>query len=245
MLWDLTEWSLDLDTLLQRGCTHLADYLGNHPDTLQALSACHSPELLKKAAPALVATAEALARDGEVQTATAQLRLAQGWDASLDFDPKVRAQEIANQAKAEQRVTEGVSLVTEGKVEDAQAAFAEALSLVPTLDLPGSVLADLCLYGSLSGDAAGVLAACDKMVEVDGRPVVLGRRGLARALVGDNAGAIADFQAYIDWLKQQNFPPETKESLLTSRQQWIEALKAGENPFTEAELKRLRTEWSR
>ena len=243
MLWDLAEWSLDLDTLLQRGCTHLADYLGNHPDTLQALSACHSPDLLKKAAPALVATAEALARDGEVQTATAQLRLAQRWDTSLDFDPKVRAQAIANQAKAEQQVTEGVQLLADDKVEDAQAAFAEALSLVPTLDLPGSVLADLCLYGSLSGDAAGVLAACDKMVEVDGRPMVLGRRGLARALVGDNAGAIADFQAYVDWVKQQNFSAETKEALLTTRQQWIEALKAGENSFTEADLERLRTEW--
>ena len=239
MLWDLEEWSLDLDTLLQRGCTHL----GNHPDTLQALTACHSPELLKKAAPALVATAEALARDGEVQTATAQLRLAQRWDTSLDFDPKVRAQEAANQAKAEQRVTEGVQLLADDKVEDAQAAFAEALSLVPTLDLPSSVLADLCLYGSLSGDAVGVLAACNKMVEVDERPLVFGRRGLARALVGDNAGAVEDFQAYVDWLKPLNMNPAQKESLLTSRQQWIEALKAGENPFTEAELERLRTEW--
>ena len=53
-------------------------------------------------------------------------------------------------------------------------------------------------------------------------------RGIARTLTGDNKGAIEDFQAFIEssdleWEKEK-------------RQGWIDALKAGENPFTEEVL---------
>jgi hypothetical protein len=56
-------------------------------------------------------------------------------------------------------------------------------------------------------------------------------------LTGDTAGAIADFQAFIDWDTLDNF-----SAYKAKRQQWIDALRAGQNPFTVEELERLRDE---
>lgn len=57
-------------------------------------------------------------------------------------------------------------------------------------------------------------------------------RGLARALTGDTQAAIEDFQAFVDWTNND----EQK----AQRQRWIEALRAGEDPFTPEEIDRLR-----
>jgi hypothetical protein len=59
-------------------------------------------------------------------------------------------------------------------------------------------------------------------------------RGLARTLTGNIAGAIEDFQAFVEWT--------TDEKAKAQRQQWIEALQKGENPFTPEVLKQLRTQ---
>ncbi|AOX01187.1 hypothetical protein BJP34_18635 [Moorena producens PAL-8-15-08-1] len=56
-------------------------------------------------------------------------------------------------------------------------------------------------------------------------------RGLARALTGDTAGAISDFQAFVDWIDD--------DELKAKRQKWIDELRAGKNPFTEEVLKGL------
>lgn len=63
-------------------------------------------------------------------------------------------------------------------------------------------------------------------------------RGVARALTGDTAGAIADFQAYVEWAPNNNRPEEA----IKKRREWIQALKAGRNPFDKATLKALRRE---
>jgi hypothetical protein len=57
-------------------------------------------------------------------------------------------------------------------------------------------------------------------------------RGIARALTGNKQGAIEDFQAYIKWTDWD----EGKKQ----RQGWIDALKAGKNPFTPEEIKKLK-----
>ena len=61
---------------------------------------------------------------------------------------------------------------------------------------------------------------------------IINSRGLARALTGDIEGAIIDFQVYVEWTSNK----EEK----TQRQEWIKALQAGENPFTDELLKELR-----
>ena len=60
---------------------------------------------------------------------------------------------------------------------------------------------------------------------------IIDGRGLARALTGDIEGAIADFQVYVNWT--------SNEEKKTQRQEWIKALQAGENPFTDKLLKEL------
>jgi hypothetical protein len=57
-------------------------------------------------------------------------------------------------------------------------------------------------------------------------------RGVRRALSGDINGAIEDFQAFIAWTNNN-------EKQL-QRQRWIEALRAGEHPFTSEEIEALR-----
>lgn len=52
-------------------------------------------------------------------------------------------------------------------------------------------------------------------------------RGVARALLGDINGAIADFNAYIKSLTEKNEKPNT----IVERRKWIEELSEGRNPF--------------
>ncbi|MEI1378350.1 MULTISPECIES: tetratricopeptide repeat protein [unclassified Nostoc] len=90
----------------------------------------------------------------------------------------------------------------------------------------------LCWRGSLQKQAADVLPACDKAVAFapeDGR--IRDSRGLARALTGNTQGAIEDFEAYI----AQSDDKDSK----AQRQRWVKDLRAGKNPFTDAELKKL------
>ncbi|MBW4585838.1 hypothetical protein G7B40_005020 [Aetokthonos hydrillicola Thurmond2011] len=85
------------------------------------------------------------------------------------------------------------------------------------------------MYGSLYKHAADVMFACEKAVVLDSRSRVL--RGLARALTGNTPGAIEDFEAYIA-------TTDSKEGK-AKVQSWVNTLRAGKNPFTDAELKSL------
>ncbi len=94
----------------------------------------------------------------------------------------------------------------------------------------------LCWWGSLKGMVEQVITACEKAVALepeDGR--FLDNRGLARALTGDKEGAIEDFEAYRTMLGASITRRE-------KRQRWIDALRAGENPFTEEEIESLEIE---
>ena len=75
--------------------------------------------------------------------------------------------------------------------------------------------------------------ACDKAVSLSPKDGdIIDSRGLARALTGDIEGAIADFQVFVEWTSNK----ERK----AQRQEWIKALQAGENPFTDELLKELK-----
>ena len=63
-------------------------------------------------------------------------------------------------------------------------------------------------------------------------------RGLARALTGDNPGAVEDFKAFVDWAKKDT----GYEELRRKRESWIEALQSGKNPFDKATLEALKKE---
>ncbi len=97
---------------------------------------------------------------------------------------------------------------------------------------------NLCWYGSLYNQAEISSFACDRAVELlpdDGD--IRDSRGVSRALLGDFAGAIEDFEAFIAYGQDYY-----SEDVLDLRRQWIEALQAGNNPFDEATLASLRGE---
>jgi hypothetical protein len=137
--------------------------------------------------------------------------------------------------EAGSQVEKGEKLVEEGKVKQALAAYREAQRLKPTWTLPSESWNTLCWYGSLHGQAAEVMFACENAVAL--APKHGGfrdSRGIARAMTGNTAGAIEDFQTYIKWTKSDE---EKKQ-----RQGWIKELKAGKNPFTPEEIELWRYE---
>ncbi|MCH2047616.1 MAG: tetratricopeptide repeat protein [Trichodesmium sp. ALOHA_ZT_67] len=126
----------------------------------------------------------------------------------------------------------GDELVKKGKVKEAIASYQKAEKIDPN-QISAFTWDILCWYGSLYQKAADVMFACEKAVALSPKDGdIIDSRGLARALTGDIEGAIADFQAYVDWT--------SNEEKKAQRQEWIKALQAGENPFTDKLLKELR-----
>ncbi|HAX85893.1 MAG TPA: hypothetical protein DCY91_06375 [Cyanobacteria bacterium UBA11370] len=183
------------------------------------------------AASALVEQSEQLAREQNIKEATDMFQRALLLDPSLDFNPETKAQQIAASALVKQ----AQNLVQEGKVQEAIAAYVEAQKLDPTIEIDRYSWGIICWFGSLHSSAKDVMFACEKAVELaPDNGNIRDSRGLARALTGNTQGAIEDFQAYIVW--------SGDEEAKAQRQRWIDALKAGENPFTEEEIQRLLNE---
>jgi hypothetical protein len=98
-------------------------------------------------------------------------------------------------------------------------------------------LNSLCWDGSVNGFAEQVIEYCERAVAFNASdPVIRDSRGLARALTGDYAGAIDDFQFFVDHGADRGL----NESLIQQRRGWIADLKAGINPFTPDVLEELK-----
>ncbi|MEH1891862.1 MAG: ribosome assembly protein 4, partial [Nostoc sp.] len=226
-------WNLDLNKLVTDGCGLLNNYLIVHPEVLAEVTECQTPPRLVKAATVLVIQGEKLARNEDVDNAVVKFRKAQQWDANLRFEPQVKVQEFVNKGKAERLVDEGSSRLQEKKFKEALAAYTAALKFDPKVEIPADSWNTICWDGSLQKQAADVLPACEKAVALapeDGK--IRDSRGLARALTGDTQGAIEDFEAYIAQTQDKDRKAQ--------RQRWVKDLRMGKNPFTEAELKKLR-----
>ncbi|MCL2934883.1 MAG: trypsin-like peptidase domain-containing protein, partial [Trichodesmium sp. MAG_R03] len=130
------------------------------------------------------------------------------------------------------KLYKGRSFVKEGKVKEAIASYQKAEKIDPT-QISAFNWNTLCRYGSLYKKAADVMFACEKAVVLSPKDGdIIDSRGLARALTGDIEGAIIDFQVFVEWT--------SNEERKAQRQEWIKALQAGENPFTDELLKELR-----
>jgi len=176
----------------------------------------------------LVNQGRSIARQGDLGQAIATFQQAQ----KLSPRIKVPADDNVKQWVAKGSIAQGENLVQEGKVQKAVDAFLKAKQFEATWKIPRLSWQKLCLYGALHGEAKIVLSACDRAVTLaPGNVDVLDSRGVVRALTGDTAGAIEDFQASI---KGRDSAEEKKE-----RQGWIDKLKKGEKPFTEEELANL------
>jgi WD40 repeat protein len=189
-----------------------------------------NPEV--KAAPAWVAQGKELAREGKIEEALAKFKKAHQLSPKIDLNPETEA--IDNNPTAVAVITTGNALIDQDEVKKAVAIYTEYQKLDPTLKIPAVDWDSLCWYGSLRGFAKDVMFACEKAVALapqDGN--IRDSRGLARALTGDSKGAIEDFQAFVN-------STTDRDELKAQRQNWINALRAGKNPFTPEELKKLR-----
>jgi tetratricopeptide (TPR) repeat protein len=88
-----------------------------------------------------------------------------------------------------------------------------------------------CWYGALFGHAAEVMDSCDRAIELspptEGWGYLL--RGFARALIGDRQGAIADMtEGLARWHEYESKYARQRQPW----DQWLVALKAGQDPFT-------------
>ncbi|NMF60479.1 pentapeptide repeat-containing protein [Pseudanabaena yagii] len=127
----------------------------------------------------------------------------------------------------------GSDLVVSGNVDGAIAAYSEAQTIDPKLEISAFYWNRLGWFGSLHNRATDVLFACEKAVELEKSAKHHNTRGLARALTGNLTGAIEDFEAAIN-------SGELEGEMLEKRQHWLEALKSGINPFTPEKLEALR-----
>jgi WD40 repeat protein len=142
------------------------------------------------------------------------------------------------------------SHVNEKDSAAASAAFREAALLAMSNDNDDAELGHLvCLHGAISRHARDVLLACDHAVELSpDAGAFFDSRGVARALTGDYAGAIQDFQFFVDWSDRSGlFRPNVirtgllEPSVIAERRAWIAQLRLHKDPFTP---KVLTTVWN-
>ncbi|MGH8605457.1 MAG: hypothetical protein ACREXR_22505, partial [Gammaproteobacteria bacterium] len=172
--------------------------------------------------------AQQLAESGNVAEATALFQRISEIEPSMNLDPNAEAERWERKGKLaelrqKEKYTEWMDMAT------------AAIQLDPTA-VPNNDWNGVCWDGALDGQALVVMRACDRAVEHAGNddPIQAFRdsRGLARALTGNTQGAIEDFE----FLIRHTDNAEQK----SQRQEWVGALKAGQNPFTPEVLQSLR-----
>ncbi|NEO74356.1 WD40 repeat domain-containing protein, partial [Moorena sp. SIO3H5] len=222
-------WAVeDLGEMLARGCKLLEDYFVENFEALESLTTCQDSVDKVAVAPGLVKQGETLAKEGDIEGAIAKFEKAKEWNPELELQPEIKAKQLA----APTKIKQGEELAIQGKLTKALSLYKKAQQLDPNLEISAYNWNEICWFGSLHGYAADVMNACEKAVAKapeDGD--ILDSRGLARALTRDTAGAISDFQAFVDWIDD--------DELKAQRQKWIDELRAAKNPFTEEVLKSL------
>ncbi len=184
---------------------------------------------------ALMSKGKSLAKEEKeekMDEAIAMFKRAQELDSSLTFDP----QQKANQLLASALVSKGEKslLFAPGRIDETIATIKRAQELDTNVEISANFLNFLCGYGSLFGQAADVLEYCEAAVKRtnEQHAGIRGNRGLARALTGDFKGAITDFEFFVQHTDSEK---EKKQC-----QDWIKALKKGDNPFTQEVLESLK-----
>jgi len=147
---------------------------------------------------------------------------------------KLDQEQMLRKWTAPLRLEEAEQLLQEKKITEAIAAY----NLVEQMDsqvMSAKSWNKLCWYGAIGGHPTQVLDACEKGVgaaPIEQRWKYQDSRGLVRALTGNREGAIENFEFVIN--------KTGDEKLKKQRQAWVQALRAGQNPFTKEELATLK-----
>lgn len=133
----------------------------------------------------------------------------------------------------------GVALLSEGPEADerALAALQRAQATAPQAPGPNNAL---CWLHALRGEPEKALPFCDQAVAADLSPLSRDSRGIVYALLGRSEEAIAEFQAFLEWLRTR--PQDEIDRYASKREAWIDALQRGHNPFDAKMLEALRKE---
>jgi tetratricopeptide (TPR) repeat protein len=122
--------------------------------------------------------------------------------------------------------------------------------LVPDLEKTLSLQPDdtsalnlFCWSYAVDQQPEKALPYCEQVVEIAPEPIFIDSRGLTYALLENYEAAIADFEISVAWMEEQS--NEVWQQPLTRRQAWLEALRAGENPFTPEVLAEIRHEFGK
>ncbi|SJM93055.1 hypothetical protein CRENPOLYSF2_3060001 [Crenothrix polyspora] len=172
-----------------------------------------------------------LVREGKITEAITMIGLINNADPELKLDQK----QTILKWEAPVRLEEAEQLLKSKKITEAISEFNQIDQMDNQL-ISAKSWNKLCWDAAVNGHAAQVvLNACEKAVRtataVDNIWELQDSRGLARALTGNSQGAIEDFEVFI--LKTND------EKLKKQRQAWVQALQAGQNPFTKEELATL------
>jgi hypothetical protein len=126
----------------------------------------------------------------------------------------------------------------ENAIKDAE----EAVKRIPPDDDPiwASTYNDLCWYLAIAGEPDEALPHCEEAVRLDSQGMYLDSRGLAYALLGRNADAVADFEEVIEEL--EGVSDQSLVEIRESREQWVADLGAGKDLNTPEFLEELQAE---
>ncbi|MBW4470384.1 MAG: TIR domain-containing protein [Stenomitos rutilans HA7619-LM2] len=168
---------------------------------------------------------------GDITAAIAHFKQALQLNPGLAIEPEVEAK--FHQARG--LIDRANSMVRRGEIKPAIALYnqAEAIKVARLLLLRNWNWNYLCGSGSVQDYATAVMPICEKVVATDpDNGEFHDSRGVARAMTGDFAGAIEDFQVFVNWTEE--------DDRRTQRQRWINKLQQGNNPFTPQELQKLK-----
>ena len=96
----------------------------------------------------------------------------------------------------------------------------------------------LCWQMAVTGSPQDALPYCDQAIAYDPSGQARESRGLAYALTGRVEKAVSDFEAFLEWVDAS--PKDGCRSYYRpSREDWIEELRSGNNPFDSETLRHL------
>jgi WD40 repeat protein len=131
-------------------------------------------------------------------------------------------------------------LIKDGKISEALTLLETTREINPSyIEAADAVFWNrFCWWGNLYGFARDVTDSCNRAVELDPGNVWQDGRGINRALLGDYAGALADFKIAVIHFEENGW----SQYYIDTRKEWIAALEAGQNPFDAELLAKLKEE---
>jgi WD40 repeat protein len=193
--------------------------------------------------PSLIAETLKLARDGDQNGFLAMAQRLEALEPAVKRDRlNAEGQRLKAVGNGERAARKGEELIRAGKVDDgvaflkaAQTAFAGAQKLGRTSEISVEVWNRIAWLGTVWGNTPDFLYSSDQAVAAaPSMPELRDTRGVARALSGNIAGAIEDFEVFVN--------SDKAGELRSRRVRWIQTLRNGENPFSREEIESLRRE---